>query len=101
MSALLRLSMSPLALARFVDRTNTPEARRSQLPFASPATWHTADCLGLWVKRAIDLTAASVGLIVLAPLLLSIAVLIRLDSPGPALLTARCGAGTRDSHSGC
>lgn len=36
-------------------------------------------------KRAFDIVASTIGLIVLAPLLAVIAVLIRLDSPGPAL----------------
>jgi exopolysaccharide biosynthesis polyprenyl glycosylphosphotransferase len=34
-------------------------------------------------KRAFDLVAATVGLVVLAPLFLVIAILIKLDSPGP------------------
>jgi lipopolysaccharide/colanic/teichoic acid biosynthesis glycosyltransferase len=72
-------------MARFVNWTNKPEPRQSRLPFARLATGQTADCLGLWGKRAIDLTVAVVGLIMSAPLLLLIAVLIRLDSPGPAL----------------
>jgi lipopolysaccharide/colanic/teichoic acid biosynthesis glycosyltransferase len=38
-----------------------------------------------WVKRAIDLTGALVGLLLLWPLLLAIALLIRLDSPGLVL----------------
>lgn len=36
-------------------------------------------------KRVFDILASSIGLIVLAPLLAVIAVLIRLDSPGPVL----------------
>jgi len=36
-------------------------------------------------KRAFDLLAAALGLAVLAPLLLAVAVWIRLDSPGPVL----------------
>lgn len=35
------------------------------------------------IKSAFDLIVASLGLIVLSPLLLAIAVLIKLDSPGP------------------
>jgi len=35
------------------------------------------------LKRSFDLVLASVGLVALAPVLLAIAVLIRLDSPGP------------------
>ncbi|WP_296944854.1 sugar transferase [uncultured Massilia sp.] len=36
-------------------------------------------------KRLFDLVAAGVGLLLLAPLLLALALWIRLDSPGPAL----------------
>ncbi len=37
------------------------------------------------VKRAFDLVFAAVGLVVLSPLLLAVALWVRLDSPGPAL----------------
>jgi lipopolysaccharide/colanic/teichoic acid biosynthesis glycosyltransferase len=37
------------------------------------------------LKRAFDITMAGLGLLLIAPLLLGIAVWIRLDSPGPAL----------------
>jgi lipopolysaccharide/colanic/teichoic acid biosynthesis glycosyltransferase len=47
-------------------------------------------------KRALDLTAAVVGLVVLCPLLLVIALLIRLSSPGPILFRQlRLGKGGR------
>jgi lipopolysaccharide/colanic/teichoic acid biosynthesis glycosyltransferase len=36
-------------------------------------------------KRLFDLIAAAFGLVLLSPLLLSLALLVRLDSPGPAL----------------
>jgi len=38
-----------------------------------------------FVKRALDILFSAVGLIVLSPLLLLVALWIRLDSPGPAL----------------
>jgi lipopolysaccharide/colanic/teichoic acid biosynthesis glycosyltransferase len=38
-----------------------------------------------WGKRFIDVAGALVGLVILSPLMLVIAVLVRLDSPGPAL----------------
>jgi exopolysaccharide biosynthesis polyprenyl glycosylphosphotransferase len=44
--------------------------------------------LGLAVKRAIDVFAASVGLIIAAPLLALAALWIRFDSPGPAIYSA-------------
>jgi lipopolysaccharide/colanic/teichoic acid biosynthesis glycosyltransferase len=37
------------------------------------------------MKRAFDIIAASVGLVLLAPLLLVVSLLIKLDSPGPVL----------------
>ncbi len=50
----------------------------------------------LLVKRILDLVVASVLLVLLAPLLLLIALLIHLDSPGPVLLTQkRVGQGGR------
>jgi lipopolysaccharide/colanic/teichoic acid biosynthesis glycosyltransferase len=39
----------------------------------------------LAVKRALDLAGAILGLVVFAPVLLAIALVIRLDSPGPVL----------------
>lgn len=39
------------------------------------------------IKRIMDLVLATIGLIVLSPLLLLIAILIKLDSPGPALFS--------------
>ncbi|NUZ06985.1 sugar transferase [Piscinibacter koreensis] len=43
-------------------------------------------------KRALDVVAAAVGLLLLAPLLVGIALWVRLDSPGPALFRqARVG----------
>lgn len=38
-----------------------------------------------WLKSALDYLGASVGFLVLGPLLLALAVAIKLDSPGPAL----------------
>jgi len=41
------------------------------------------------VKRALDLTLATAGLIVLSPLLLAIAIWVKLDSPGPVFYRAK------------
>jgi lipopolysaccharide/colanic/teichoic acid biosynthesis glycosyltransferase len=38
-----------------------------------------------WTKRAMDVLASALGLFVLLPLLLAVAVAIKLDSPGPIL----------------
>lgn len=49
-----------------------------------------------FVKRAIDVIVASVGGLLISPLLLVIALLIKLDSPGPVLYgDARIGQGGR------
>jgi lipopolysaccharide/colanic/teichoic acid biosynthesis glycosyltransferase len=48
------------------------------------------------MKRIFDITTASVGLVLLSPLLLLVCLLIKLDSPGPALfLQERIGRGFR------
>lgn len=40
-----------------------------------------------WVKRTMDVVIAGTGLVLLAPLLLVLALLVRIDSPGPALFS--------------
>jgi lipopolysaccharide/colanic/teichoic acid biosynthesis glycosyltransferase len=47
-------------------------------------------------KRALDLTASSIGLVVLSPILLGVAAAVRADSPGPVLFRQqRIGLGGR------
>jgi len=55
------------------------------LPFPLRTGWLAADGLGSLIKRTVDLAGASVGLMLLAPVMLAVALLIRLDSPGPVL----------------
>jgi len=51
---------------------------------------------GLVVKRAIDIVVSFLGLLFLSPVLITIGLLIRLDSPGPALFRqTRVGKGGR------
>lgn len=45
--------------------------------------------LALGVKRGVDFVLAVIGLLLLWPLLLVLAVLVRLDSPGPAIFRQR------------
>jgi Undecaprenyl-phosphate galactose phosphotransferase WbaP len=52
------------------------------------------------LKRALDLFGAVVGGFIISPLLLTIAVLIKLDSPGPVLFGHR-RLGARDEHFLC
>jgi lipopolysaccharide/colanic/teichoic acid biosynthesis glycosyltransferase len=51
----------------------------------NPNTRNLASQFDLIARRIFDLVAAAVGLIVLGPLMLGIAVLIKLTSPGPVL----------------
>lgn len=44
--------------------------------------------VGLILKRVLDITIASAALIVLSPVLLAIAIAVRLDSPGPILYSS-------------
>jgi exopolysaccharide biosynthesis polyprenyl glycosylphosphotransferase len=54
------------------------------------------DEIRLLLKRAIDVVIASVSLILLSPLFLVLAILIRLTSPGPAIFRQeRCGLNGR------
>jgi len=56
----------------------------------------TISGLNLAIKRAMDFTLAALGLIIAAPLMALIAVLIKLDSPGPVLFSqVRVGRGGR------
>jgi exopolysaccharide biosynthesis polyprenyl glycosylphosphotransferase len=46
----------------------------------------------LLIKRSVDLVGSSIALIILAPLMLVVAILIRITSPGPAIFAqTRCG----------
>ena len=48
------------------------------------------------LKRAFDITGAAAGLVVLSPVLLAIAIAVRLETPGPALhWSRRVGRGNR------
>jgi lipopolysaccharide/colanic/teichoic acid biosynthesis glycosyltransferase len=47
--------------------------------------WRTLEGSGSLVKLAVDLAGALLGLLLLWPVILAIALLIRLDSPGPVL----------------
>jgi lipopolysaccharide/colanic/teichoic acid biosynthesis glycosyltransferase len=53
-------------------------------PIAMPNQWAAlAESFRTSVKRGIDFSGALVGLLLLMPVMLGVAVLIRLDSPGP------------------
>ena len=48
-------------------------------------SWFLSNVLRFAAKRAMDLVGALLGLLLLAPVMLAVALLIRLDSPGPVL----------------
>ena len=86
MSRLISPSTSLAGWSRF-DRAAIARGvlpRPLTLPWSTAWAW-LATGPGLWVKRAVDVVGALVGLVVFAPVLLAIALLIRLDSPGPVL----------------
>jgi lipopolysaccharide/colanic/teichoic acid biosynthesis glycosyltransferase len=84
MSALTPSSMSPLnpSLESAVIAQDDVQLQAS---FPLRTEWLTADSLRSFVKRAIDLSGALVGLMLLTPVMLVIAVLVRIDSDGPIL----------------
>jgi lipopolysaccharide/colanic/teichoic acid biosynthesis glycosyltransferase len=61
------------------------DGRSSPWPVPSRAERFRTDGLRSSVKRAIDLLGALVGLLLFAPVMLALALLIRLGSPGPVL----------------
>jgi lipopolysaccharide/colanic/teichoic acid biosynthesis glycosyltransferase len=84
MSTLTRSSRSPLGSACF-DRVAIAQGEKPwQLSLPRRTAWPTEGPV-VWVKRAVDVAGAFVGLVLLSPVLLAIALLIRLDSPGPVL----------------
>jgi len=65
------------------------------LPTLAVSSTHAND-LGLFVKDIIDYVGAAVGMIVLAPIFLIIAILIKITSPGPVFFyQERCGLNGR------
>ena len=65
---------------------NTLEHRIVEALQSLPATRHDRYALA---KRAFDITAAGVGLMLLAPFMAIIALLIRLESPGPSFFVCQ------------
>ena len=70
---------SNLILALFLTRTAVlPKASGRELAMA-----RFSRSIGMFVKKSIDFLGAAVGLVVLSPIFMVIALLIKLDSPGP------------------
>jgi lipopolysaccharide/colanic/teichoic acid biosynthesis glycosyltransferase len=85
MSTLTPPSMPPLNPARLDGVSITQDEAQPHSTLPLQAAWLTSQSLRFRVKRAVDLAGASVGLLLLTPLMLLLALLIRLDSPGPVL----------------
>jgi exopolysaccharide biosynthesis polyprenyl glycosylphosphotransferase len=69
----------------FESATTAQDGFQLQSTIRVHTDWETFDGLRLVAKQAIDLVGASIGLLFLSPVMLAIALLIKLDSPGPAL----------------
>jgi exopolysaccharide biosynthesis polyprenyl glycosylphosphotransferase len=85
--ALQRSQVECLVVADMSDHTEALRPRRvgDQVALSLGATGdHLASAL---VKSVIDRVGAAVGLVLLAPVLLAIAIAVRLDSPGPAVFS--------------
>ncbi len=59
-------------------------AHLAELPVIEFSRWRPS-WMSLAIKRGIDLVGATVSLIALAPLMLVVAILVKVDSPGPVL----------------
>ncbi|HVL23777.1 MAG TPA: exopolysaccharide biosynthesis polyprenyl glycosylphosphotransferase [Thermomicrobiales bacterium] len=62
-----------------------PETEACPLVLPTPTMSHSADnrLYAIVVKRCVDVLVASIALLVLTPLLILVALAVRLDSPGP------------------
>jgi lipopolysaccharide/colanic/teichoic acid biosynthesis glycosyltransferase len=86
MSALIPSSTPPLNPTPFDSASIAQDEvpLHSSVPLQTEA-WFRDYSLAFILKRTVDLTGALVGLTLLTPVILAIALLIRLDSPGPVL----------------
>jgi exopolysaccharide biosynthesis polyprenyl glycosylphosphotransferase len=85
MSALTPSSGTSLNSTPFDGGATVADEVGLQAPFALQTEWLGIDSLQMAIKRAVDITGASLALILLTPVMLLIALLVRLDSPGPVL----------------
>ncbi|HEX6391580.1 MAG TPA: exopolysaccharide biosynthesis polyprenyl glycosylphosphotransferase [Solirubrobacteraceae bacterium] len=82
----LKLSVVPPARAMFGTAVQLHHI--AELPMIEYSTWDPARSTAL-IKRTVDTSLAAVALVVLAPVILLIALLVRLDSRGPAFFVQR------------
>jgi lipopolysaccharide/colanic/teichoic acid biosynthesis glycosyltransferase len=94
-NGLKKMALSAVSLD---DKPATPSVKVAAKPARTKNTWMDEFNLKsyLILKRALDIAAAGTLLIILAPLLIVIAILIRMDSPGGAIF-AQERVGTRVS----
>jgi lipopolysaccharide/colanic/teichoic acid biosynthesis glycosyltransferase len=85
MSAFTPSSMPVLNPTKLDSAAIAQDEAWSQPSVPLQTDWLAFDSLRLAVKRAIDVVGALVGLTLLTPVMLAVALLIRLDSPGPVL----------------
>ena len=80
----------PLAETESIDavRSRTGYWWRESPPHVE-ATLPALSRRDAFIKRVLDVTGAAIGLLVAAPVLLSLALLVKLDSPGPVLFAQR------------
>jgi sugar transferase (PEP-CTERM system associated) len=89
----IRVQLAPSYYEELTGRIMIEGLRKSWLIFSDGFVVSRSV---LFAKRLLDLTAASLGLLLAAPLLLLVALAVRLDSPGPILYRQeRVGRGGR------
>jgi lipopolysaccharide/colanic/teichoic acid biosynthesis glycosyltransferase len=86
MSAMIPSSTPPLSPTPFDSAAIAQDESplQSSVPLQTEA-WLTDYGIPFVAKRAVDLAGATAGLLLLMPVILAIALFIRLDSPGPVL----------------
>ena len=85
MSALRPSSLPILNSTTFDSTSISRDEVQLQSTIPGQTDWVTLDSLMLSVKRGVDIVGAFVGLLLFTPVMLAIALWIRLDSPGPVL----------------
>ena len=81
--------MGQLMRNRQLHGAATVPMRSAPVSYSSRARFHFFIAHPLIAKRVLDVVVAAVALVVLAPVFLVIAILIKLDSPGPVLFRQR------------
>src|SRR5690606_12022408 len=81
---------------RWPDSTPPPTTRRALAEVAADIVVQQRPLSSRVAKRALDIVGSIIGLVLLAPVFLAVAVLVRVTSKGPAIfIQERCGLGGR------